>query len=117
MVKNKKQGQSKQGFQTEEEYLISRIKLPKGNQVIGIIEQRLGAGRSRVRCLDGHTRVCRVPGKVRRYIWLREGDIVLVQPWEFQSNEKGDIIFKYRPAQVEWLKQKGLLKIEELDEF
>lgn len=109
---NKEKGDTNQ-FDDE----IRRTRLPKGNQVIGIIEQRLGAGRSRVRCLDGNTRVCRVPGKLRRFIWLREGNIVLVQPWEFQGNEKGDIIFKYRAAQVQLLKHKGLLKLEDLREF
>ena len=94
-----------------------RIKIPRNNEVIGIIEQRLGGSRMRVRCLDGKTRICRIPGRLKRKLWIREGDVLLVEPWEF-DNEKGDVIFKYQPNQVDWLKKKGYLKgIESLEEF
>ncbi|RLE42969.1 translation initiation factor eIF-1A [Candidatus Woesearchaeota archaeon] len=97
---------------------IARIKLPKGNECFGIVEQRLGGARMRVRCLDGKTRICRIPGGKRRYLWVREGDVVVVKPWEFGGEEKGDIILKYTKAQIAWLKEKGYLeKIKEFDEF
>ena len=51
----------------------------------------------------------------KRSLWVREGNIILIEPWEFGGDEKGDIVFKYRPNQVQALKQKGLLK--DLDEF
>jgi len=97
--------------QTEQEIEeIRRVKLPRGKQVIGILDQRLGASRMRVRCLDGKTRICRVPGRYKRRLWVREGDVLLVEPWEIGGEEKGDIIFKYRKTQVEWLRRKGHLK-------
>lgn len=97
---------------------ISRIRLPRGNQTLGILEQRLGASRNKVKCLDGKTRVCRIPGRLKRKLWVRENDILIVEPWEFCGDEKGDIIFKYTKSQVEFLNRKGhLKKLEELDEF
>lgn len=102
--------------QGEEE--VFRVRLPRGNQTLGIMEQRLGGSRSKVRCLDGKTRNCRIPGRLKRRLWVREGNIVLVEPWEFGGDEKGDIIYKYRFNQVEWLKKKGYLdKLEDVDEF
>ncbi len=90
-----------------------RVRLPRENQVLGIIEQRVGASRMLVRCLDGKTRNCRVPGRLRRRLWLREGNVVLVEPWEF-DDEKGNVVFKYNPTAVSWLKRKGYLdEIEE----
>ncbi|PJA70690.1 translation initiation factor eIF-1A, partial [Candidatus Pacearchaeota archaeon CG_4_9_14_3_um_filter_31_7] len=88
-------------------------KLPSRREVLGILDQRAGASRIIVRCMDGKTRNCRVPGRLRRRLWLRPGDVVIVAPWEF-NNEKGDVLFKYNPTQVSWLKRNGYLKeIEE----
>ncbi len=104
--------------QEELETEVSRVKLPRNNQSFGIVDQRLGASRMKVRCLDEKTRVCRIPGRLKRKLWVREGDLVLVEPWELGGDEKGDIIFKYRPSQIEWLKNKGYLKkLESIEEF
>ena len=97
---------------------ISRIKIPRGNQTLGVLEQRLGASRMRVRCLDGKTRVCRIPGRLTRRLWVREGDIVIVEPWEYGGDGKGDILYKYTPTQVVFLRKKGYLKhMEDFEEF
>jgi translation initiation factor 1A len=97
---------------------ISRVKLPRGRQTFGIVEQRLGGTRMRVRCLDNKTRICRIPGRYKRRLWIREGDTVLVEPWELSGDEKGDLIFKYKKSQIQWLKSKGYLKeLEDFEEF
>ncbi|MDP6548050.1 MAG: translation initiation factor eIF-1A [Candidatus Woesearchaeota archaeon] len=114
MSRKKEEQAEKEKLQQE----IGRIKLPRGDQTLGILEQRLGASRVRVRCLDGKTRICRIPGRLKRRLWVRENDILIVQPWEFSGDEKGDILYKYTPTQVIFLKNKGYLKkIEESDEF
>lgn len=100
----------------EPEEELGRVKIPKGREVIGTLDQRLGASRMRVKCLDGKTRICRIPGRLKRKLWVREGDVVLVEPWELGGDDKGDIIFKYKPIQVNWLRKKGYIK-EELQEF
>lgn len=114
MSKKKQEEERQQQMQAE----ISRIKLPRENQVLGILDQRLGASRVRVRCLDGKTRICRIPGRLKRRLWVRENDIIIVEPWEFGGDEKGDILYKYTNTQVAFLKRKGYLKkLEDLDEF
>jgi len=114
MSKKKKEEEKKQEQLAQE---IRRVKLPRGRQTLGLLEQRLGASRTKVNCLDGKTRICRIPGRLKRRLWVREGDIVLVEPWELGGDEKGDIIFKYRPSQVQWLKRNGHLKNLEESEF
>jgi len=89
-----------------------RVRLPRGREVIGIITQRVGAGRMLVSCMDGKTRNCRVPGRLRRELWLREGDVVIIESWEF-DNEKGDVLYKYSKTAIEKLKKDGLLKTSE----
>ena len=111
MSKKKEELQRQEKMQAE----ISRIALPRGNQSFGVIEQRLGGSRMRVRCFDGKNRICRIPGRLTRKLWVREGDVVIAEPWEFSGDEKGDIVYKYSPTQLVFLKRKGYLK--QLDEF
>lgn len=98
--------------ENSEEIKIARAKIPRGEEVIGIIEERLGGNKMKVKCLDGKTRNSRVPGRLKRKLWLRPGDTVLVEPWELDKS-KGDVIFKYPSNQIEWLKKNGYLKTEE----
>lgn len=95
----------------QEEPKIQRAKLPRGREVIGIIEQRLGGNKMNVNCLDGKTRNCRVPGRLKRKLWLRPDDIVIIEPWELDDS-KGDVIFKYNKSQIMWLKKNNYLETE-----
>jgi len=93
---------------------VTRVRLPRGKEVIGIVEQRLGGNKMLVNCLDGKTRNCRVPGRLRRKLWLRPNDVVIIEPWELDE-KKGDVIFKYRLNQVAWLRNKGYLEKEKTE--
>ncbi|MCB9359491.1 translation initiation factor eIF-1A [Candidatus Woesearchaeota archaeon] len=110
--KNNSKNNSQEGDQ------VIRVRIPRENEVLGILEQRLGASRNKVRCFDGKSRVCRIPGKLKRKLWVRENDIVLVEPWEFGGDEKGDVVFKYKQVQVDILKKKGYLdNLDDMNEF
>jgi translation initiation factor 1A len=90
--------------------VFTRVRLPRNeNELIGVIEQRVGGIRMLVKCSDGKTRNCRVQGKSRKKLWLREKDIVLIELWEFDK-DRGNIVFKYNPTSINWLKNKGYLK-------
>jgi len=89
---------------------IIRVRTPQKGEVLGITVALLGGGRLEVKCEDGFTRICRIPGRMRRRMWVRVSDLVLVQPWEVQSQERGDIIWKYSRAQAVWIERKGFLK-------
>ena len=103
-------GSKAEGTENENQF-VSRAPLPKKNEVIGVIEQRFGGNKMMVNCLDGKMRNCRVPGRLKRKLWLRPKDVVLVELWELDK-EKGDIILKYKPNQIEWLKRNGYLEAE-----
>ena len=89
-----------------------RVRYPRGKEIIGMITQRVGAGRMLISCMDGKTRNCRVPGRLRRELWLRENDVVIIEPWEYDDG-KGDVLFKYTKAAIERLKKEGLFKVSE----
>jgi len=85
--------------------------LPATTDVLGVAVKLLGFDRIMVKCQDGHERLCRIRGKIKRRVWIREGDIVLVSPWDFQSESKGDIIWRYTRAQADLLRKKGYLTL------
>lgn len=94
-----------------EEEVVIRVRLPIKDEVLGVVQQRLGGSRMRVLCLDGKERICRIPGRLRRALWVREKDVVIIEPWELGGNEKGDVIHKYRgKAEVDFLRKKGYLQ-------
>ncbi len=83
--------------------------MPMENELLGVVEQMLGASRMLVRCKDDKTRICRIPGKIKRRIWIKEGDIVIVKPWSVQGDKKGDVVWRYTKTQVEKLISQGLI--------
>jgi translation initiation factor 1A len=96
---------------------IIRVRTPEKGEVLGIVLSLLGGGRLEVKCDDGFTRIGRIPGRMKRKIWVRVGDLVMLKPWEVQSDERGDIIWKYSKAQAIWLEKKGYLKNISIDSF
>ncbi len=85
--------------------------LPDEYSCLGVVKKNLGSTRMSVKCQDGQQRLCRVRGKMKKRSWVREGDIVLVSPWDFNGDEKGDIIFRYTRGQTSLLRRRGLLKV------
>ena len=106
-TRHKKMGKRKI---TNEGNLESMV-LPSSNDVLGIAVKMLGAERIMVKCQDGKERLCRVRGKLKRRVWIREGDIVLVSPWDFQAETRGDIFWRYRKNQSDWLRDHNYLKM------
>jgi translation initiation factor 1A len=102
---------SKKDKTTPDNSIPTRVILPKKNELIGIVEKRLGGNKMMISCLDEKSRNCRVPGRLKRHLWLRPGDVVIIKLWELDEN-RGDIILKYRKNQINWLRKKGYLKQE-----
>jgi len=112
MAQYKNHNKKNSSFTPHVPQVVTRVRLPKNKEVLGIIEQRVGGARMLIKCSDGKIRNCRVPGALKRSLWLRENDVVIVEPWELDET-KGDVLFKYTPPQVDWLKNNGHLNIQE----
>lgn len=91
---------------------VVRVRLPKVGETLGVIEATLGSNRLKVRCQDGKIRTCRIPGKLRKRVWMREGDIVIVKPWDIQGNEKGDAVWRFKQNEADWLRRRGVLTMQ-----
>ena len=108
-MQNKRGNHSKRTKTQGQEPQVRRVRTPKKNEIIGSVVSLLGSGRMLVACKDGKERVCRIPGRIRKRMWIKEGDIVLVQPWEISGDKRGDVVWRYSPIDVGWLKKKGYL--------
>ncbi len=87
-----------------------RVNLPneRVNEMFAIADQILGGRRIRAICADGEERISRIPGKMRRRQWVREGDLIIIQPWDFQPS-KADVKSRYTKTQALYLSRKGVL--------
>jgi translation initiation factor 1A len=82
------------------------LRMPDEGEVFAEVTDMLGANRVKVRCADGEERTARIPGRMQKRIWIREGDIVLVEPWDWQD-EKADIVWRYEKSEADQLRQEG----------
>ncbi|MGA9840232.1 MAG: translation initiation factor eIF-1A [Thermoplasmata archaeon] len=89
---------------------VGRLPLPRRNrgEVFGIASQLLGAARIRVMCEDTVSRMGRITGKMKKKMWIREGDLLILRPWGFQEG-KADILFRYSRTQAQYLARKNIL--------
>ncbi len=85
-----------------------RVKTPnlREKEIFGIADQLLGASKIKVMCADGKSRLGRIPGKLKKRMWIREGDLVIVRPWSFQD-EKCDIVHRYTKTEATYLSRQG----------
>jgi translation initiation factor 1A len=83
------------------------LRKPEEWEILGVITQLVGHDRVRVKCADEKIRICRIPGRMKKKVWLRENDVVLVSPWDFQPDTKGDVVYRYERDEVRKLKEAG----------
>ncbi|GAA5900880.1 translation initiation complex factor eIF1A [Sporobolomyces salmoneus] len=80
----------------------------------------LGNGRVEAMCFDGEKRLAHIRGKMRKKVWINQGDIILLSLRDFQD-DKADVIQKYTADEARNLKAYGELpetaKINETDTF
>lgn len=89
---------------------VIRVRMPRREEILGVVTQLVGGARMRVQCFDGKERLCRVPGKIKRRVWVRAGDVVAIVPWSVEGDEKADIKYRYTRLQVQELRRRGVLK-------
>jgi translation initiation factor 1A len=93
-----------------EQEVIGRLRLPRKGEVLGVVISMMGASRLLVDCIDEKERMCRIPGKIKRRIWVKDGDVVLIKPWVVESDKKGDLVWRYTRLQADWLRRQGHMK-------
>lgn len=100
--KNKRRGKNT-NFESDKNELI--LKEEEGQEYAQVVRM-LGNGRLEAQCFDGKTRLCHIRGKMRKKMWVNQGDIVLLGLREFQDS-KADVIHKYTADEARRLKYQG----------
>lgn len=91
----------------EDDYDIERLP-DEDTEVFGRVTNMLGANRVLVVCADSEERTCRIPGRMQKKVWIREDDLVVVEPWEWQD-EKADVVHRYTKKEADKIRDAGLL--------
>ncbi len=81
-----------------------------------VVQQNIGGGFLQVLCTDEQVYKAWIPGKMRRRVWMREGDVILFLPWGTRDM-KGEVVYRYSRDQVRKLIEEGLLPEELLEEI
>ncbi|MHA1230487.1 MAG: translation initiation factor eIF-1A [Candidatus Helarchaeota archaeon] len=104
--KGKKKGKNK----AEDSQASTKIRIAnkENGEVYGVVLQMLGNSRMKVYCFDGKIRIARIRGKLVKRMWIREEDVVIVSPWDFQD-DRADIVYRYTRSQVSWLQKRGYI--------
>ncbi|OGS51078.1 MAG: translation initiation factor eIF-1A [Euryarchaeota archaeon RBG_16_68_12] len=89
---------------------VVRVRLPstREGEIFGVADQLLGASRIRVMCADGKSRLGRIPGKLKKRMWIREGDLLVIRIWAFQD-AKCDIKHRYTKTESTYLSRRGII--------
>ncbi|EMA42866.1 translation initiation factor IF-1A [Halococcus morrhuae DSM 1307] len=82
------------------------LRMPEEDELFAVVTGMLGANRIEVRCMDGTDRTARIPGRMQKRVWIREDDVVLVSPWDWQD-EKADVEWRYDKADADRLREEG----------
>ena len=84
------------------------LRMPDEDEVFAEVTDMLGANRVTVRCADGVERTARIPGRMQKRVWIREDDLVIVDPSDWQD-EKADITHRYEQSEADELRREGHL--------
>lgn len=93
--------------QVKNESALREIRLPviDEGELFGRVLKMMGGENVMVKCTDDVTRRGRIRGKLKRRVWIRDNDIVIIAPWDFGGGDRGDILWRFTLPQVDWLKQ------------
>ena len=88
-----------------------RVKLPykPRSEMFAIVTDITGGSRMKAFCEVDKHRMVRITGRLKKKMWCRVNDIIIIKKWAVQSDEKSDLVYRYRPTEREVLKRKGLV--------
>ncbi|MHA1148386.1 MAG: translation initiation factor eIF-1A [Promethearchaeota archaeon] len=117
MAKKKGKGiKNKSGKRVQVEQVITRVKMPnrKAGEMFGRVIEILGNDRMQVFCEDKKNRIGRIRGKIKKRVWIRKGDLVIINPWEWETETKDsmgkcEITWRYMKNEISYLMRQNMI--------
>jgi translation initiation factor 1A len=90
---------------------FKKVRLPRKNdhEMFALVTKLHGVNKISALFEDGVERKCRITGKMKKKIWIREGDLIIGKIWDFQPS-KADVVWRYLGDQTNRLKRLGYLE-------
>ncbi|CAM4766540.1 unnamed protein product [Rotaria magnacalcarata] len=108
MPKNKgKGGKNRRRGKNENENMKRELILKDNGQSYAQVTRILGSGYIEAFCFDntgGKKRLCHIRGKLRKKVWINQGDVILVGLRDYQD-DKADVLMKYLSDEARELKR------------
>ncbi len=105
----KKGGSRRKKRNGQTEHSKHKLEEPKDGQVIARVIKRCGGSRLEVECNDGKIRSASIPGRMRRRVWMNEGDILLCTVDSLGKDKACSIECKYNQNDIHSLEADGYL--------
>jgi translation initiation factor 1A len=82
----------------------------RNGEMFARVVEIYGQERMGVFCEDGKHRIGRIRGKIKKRVWIRKGDLVVINPWSFETPvegkpEKCEISWRYLRHEVSYLER------------
>jgi translation initiation factor 1A len=89
---------------------------------LGVVTEIFGGEHMAVKAEDGILYMGLIRGKIKKRMWCRVGDVVIIQPWYFETKTehrkpKAHIIWRYTRTQTTWLSNHRYLKQAFMDDI
>ena len=111
-MKKKLQKKGRRSFTPSPTPTVSRVKMPyrKNGEMFARVVEIFGQERMGVFCEDGKHRIGRVRGKIKKRVWIRKGDLIIINPWDFETPVddkpgKCEISWRYLRHEVSYLER------------
>ena len=90
---------------------MSKIRLPYSprGEMFALVKEFSGGSRLIAVCEDEKTRMVRITGRLKKKVWVRWGDLIIIKKWTVQEDSKADLVYRYTKTQKDTLKSKRLL--------
>jgi len=91
--------------------VIKRVKMPyvPREEMFAVVREMTGGSRLKALCEDGKTRMIRIRGRLKKKMWVRPYDYIIIKKWAVQADSKADLIYRYTKTELNFLLRKGLI--------